>query len=177
MPLWCGVVDELARECASGGYDGVFASARRVWFGLLDLLEHYEGRQRALLDPQRFAAYQMTEDSAMSASESDDELMSSLTSDLGMLNVSEDRTSRSGLASEYANFWLHLALPHGDVETRDLYKHIEQSLLEPQRMKQLLVWCGTRSMLPKQHGGLKDASEGLAVDSGKLPFGMIKKSR
>lgn len=43
------------------------------------------------------------------------------------------------------------ALPHSEVQTNEFYKHIDQSLLEPARMRQLLVWCGTRALsdLPK----------------------------
>ncbi|KAL8810148.1 MAG: hypothetical protein Q9200_002818 [Gallowayella weberi] len=38
------------------------------------------------------------------------------------------------------------ALPHDEVESIDFYKHIESSLTEPRRMKQLLTWCGTRAL-------------------------------
>ncbi|KAL8696468.1 MAG: hypothetical protein Q9224_002780 [Gallowayella concinna] len=38
------------------------------------------------------------------------------------------------------------ALPHDEVESVDFYKHIESSLTEPRRMKQLLTWCGTRAL-------------------------------
>lgn len=136
----------------------------------LDLLERHEGRQSVVLHPEKFARRQMIEhlDADVSGSETDDELVSILMSGLEMLSFIDDRIASPEFGDVFADCWLDLALPHGEVETRDLYKHIEQSLLEPQRMKQLLVWCGTRSMLPKQHGGLKDASEGLAVDSGRL---------
>ena len=39
-----------------------------------------------------------------------------------------------------------LALPHDAVEAADFYKHIESGLLEPRRMRQLLIWCGTRAL-------------------------------
>ncbi|KAL8694780.1 MAG: hypothetical protein Q9218_000626 [Villophora microphyllina] len=38
------------------------------------------------------------------------------------------------------------ALPHDEVETSEYYKHIESSLTEPRRMKQLLTWCGRRAL-------------------------------
>ncbi len=48
-----------------------------------------------------------------------------------------------------------LALPHDEVESPEFYKHIESSLTEPRRMKQLLTWCGTRALgqkpSPSQH--------------------------
>jgi kinetochore protein Mis13/DSN1 len=41
------------------------------------------------------------------------------------------------------------AIPHREVNPADFFKHIEGSLLEPRRMKQLLTWCGERSLLEK----------------------------
>ncbi|KAL8933465.1 MAG: hypothetical protein Q9211_005772, partial [Gyalolechia sp. 1 TL-2023] len=38
------------------------------------------------------------------------------------------------------------ALPHEEVDSSEFYKHIESSLTEPRRMKQLLTWCGTRAL-------------------------------
>ncbi|KAM0361042.1 hypothetical protein ACHAPK_011773 [Fusarium culmorum] len=39
------------------------------------------------------------------------------------------------------------AIPHGEVNPADLYKHIEaEGLTEPRRMKQLLTWCGERAL-------------------------------
>lgn len=55
------------------------------------------------------------------------------------------------------------AEPHNDVEIQDFYKHIEQSLPEPRRMQQLLMWCGTRVMPEKQPG---DGSDGGAILAG-----------
>jgi len=40
----------------------------------------------------------------------------------------------------------HSAIPHRQVETVEFYKHIEASLIEPRRMKQLLTWTGERCM-------------------------------
>ncbi|KAG0638844.1 Mis12-Mtw1 protein family-domain-containing protein [Tuber brumale] len=39
-----------------------------------------------------------------------------------------------------------VAEPHAEVETEEFYKHIADELLEPQRMKQLLSWCGKRAL-------------------------------
>ena len=49
-------------------------------------------------------------------------------------------------------------MPHAEVETREFYKHIAQDLLEPKRMKQLLVWCGSRALPEKPSGDVEDAS-------------------
>jgi len=56
------------------------------------------------------------------------------------------------------------AVPHAEVETRDFYKHIEQSLPEPRRMKQLLTWCGARALPEKLSGNVKDIN---AIMAGK----------
>lgn len=50
------------------------------------------------------------------------------------------------------------ALPHSEVEVREFYKYIEQSLPEPRRMKQLLTWCGSRALPEKPSGAVKDAN-------------------
>ncbi len=42
-----------------------------------------------------------------------------------------------------------LALPHDKVDSSEFYKHIESGLPEPRRMKQLLMWCGTRTLMEK----------------------------
>ncbi|OCK79386.1 hypothetical protein K432DRAFT_330320, partial [Lepidopterella palustris CBS 459.81] len=54
------------------------------------------------------------------------------------------------------------AVPHAEVETKDFYKHIEQSLPEPRRMKQLLTWCGTRALPEKPLGNVKDTNAIMA---------------
>jgi hypothetical protein len=56
------------------------------------------------------------------------------------------------------------ALPHSEVETNEFYKHISQDLVEPKRMRQLLLWCGHRA-LP---GGQMDAAETAAMHAGML---------
>ncbi|KAF2396756.1 hypothetical protein EJ06DRAFT_170400 [Trichodelitschia bisporula] len=60
-----------------------------------------------------------------------------------------------------------LAVPHADVEASEFYKHIEQSLPEPRRMKQLLTWCGARALPEKVRGGMSDLHENLAVESAR----------
>ncbi|TGJ84025.1 hypothetical protein E0Z10_g4712, partial [Xylaria hypoxylon] len=44
----------------------------------------------------------------------------------------------------------HSAIPHREVGASEFYKHIEsEGLTEPRRMKQLLTWCGERSLAEK----------------------------
>lgn len=44
----------------------------------------------------------------------------------------------------------HSAIPHREVSASEFYKHIEsEGLTEPRRMKQLLTWCGERSLAEK----------------------------
>lgn len=57
---------------------------------------------------------------------------------------------------------LYTALPHSEVEPPDFYKHIHQDLSEPRRMKQLLVWCGTRALPQRPTDGAKDVNAVLA---------------
>ncbi|KAL8954441.1 MAG: hypothetical protein Q9193_007245, partial [Seirophora villosa] len=49
-----------------------------------------------------------------------------------------------------------VALPHDDVDSSEFYKHIESSLTEPRRMKQLLTWCGTRALGEKPSSSQRD---------------------
>ncbi|KAI5840421.1 kinetochore-associated protein Dsn1/Mis13 [Morchella snyderi] len=42
-----------------------------------------------------------------------------------------------------------LAEPHPSIAHEEYYKHIHDELLEPQRMKQLLAWCGRKALTPK----------------------------
>ncbi|KAI9729475.1 MAG: hypothetical protein M1834_006856 [Cirrosporium novae-zelandiae] len=65
------------------------------------------------------------------------------------------------LAQEDINF--ETALPHSEVAIEDFYKHIESGLPEPRRMKQLLIWCGTRALGERPTGHFEDASERLAA--------------
>ncbi|EFY90085.1 Mis12-Mtw1 family protein [Metarhizium acridum CQMa 102] len=51
------------------------------------------------------------------------------------------------------------AIPHRDVNTAEFYKHIEsEGLLEPKRMKQLLMWCGERALPKKPPHGTPNSS-------------------
>ncbi|KAJ9637770.1 hypothetical protein H2201_004205 [Coniosporium apollinis] len=67
------------------------------------------------------------------------------------------------LESAEADFLDGTAVPHAEVETQDFYKHIEQSLPEPRRMKQLLTWCGSRALPEKPSGGNPDTNAILAA--------------
>ncbi|KIW03700.1 hypothetical protein, variant [Verruconis gallopava] len=67
--------------------------------------------------------------------------------------------SRGRRASSLIESGTSNAVPHSDVDIKDFYKHIEQSLLEPKRMRQLLTWSATRALPPKAHGGSGNASE------------------
>ncbi|RAH80610.1 hypothetical protein BO86DRAFT_124809 [Aspergillus japonicus CBS 114.51] len=56
------------------------------------------------------------------------------------------------------------ALPHKKVNTADFYKHIAADLTEPRRMRQLLIWCGTRAIGDKPSGSRsEDESARLAA--------------
>ncbi|KAL4783191.1 Mis12-Mtw1 protein family-domain-containing protein [Aspergillus varians] len=49
------------------------------------------------------------------------------------------------------------ALPHNKVDTAEFYKHIAaDGLVEPRRMRQLMIWCGTRAMGDKPSGSRSD---------------------
>ncbi|PNP50628.1 hypothetical protein THARTR1_08646 [Trichoderma harzianum] len=50
------------------------------------------------------------------------------------------------------------AIPHREVSTSAFYKHIEADLLEPRRMKQLLIWCGERALSAKPRGTLNSGA-------------------
>lgn len=50
------------------------------------------------------------------------------------------------------------AIPHREVATSAFYKHIEADLLEPRRMKQLLIWCGERALSAKPRGTLNSGA-------------------
>lgn len=57
------------------------------------------------------------------------------------------------------------AIPHREVNAADFFKHIEASQLEPRRMKQLLTWCGERSLSEKPPHGTANAN---AILGGKI---------
>ncbi|KAF2220857.1 Mis12-Mtw1 protein family-domain-containing protein [Elsinoe ampelina] len=75
------------------------------------------------------------------------------------------RRSSAGLRGKRASSLIDAgtssALPHTEVETGEFYKHISQDLVEPRRMKQLLVWCGSRALGEKRVEG-EGAEEGQA---------------
>jgi hypothetical protein len=60
------------------------------------------------------------------------------------------------------------AVPHDQVETNEFYKHISQDLVEPKRMRQLLLWCGHRALPEKSVGGQMDPAETAAMHAGVL---------
>lgn len=53
----------------------------------------------------------------------------------------------------------HNAIPHKAVDSAEFYKHIEADLIEPRRMKQLLTWCGERSLSEKPPLGSTNSNE------------------
>ncbi|KAH7067290.1 Mis12-Mtw1 protein family-domain-containing protein [Paraphoma chrysanthemicola] len=77
------------------------------------------------------------------------------------------RRSSTGLrgrrASSLIDSGMSNALPHSEVEARDFYKYIEQSLPEPRRMKQLMTWCGSRALPDKPSGDVKNANAIMAA--------------
>ncbi|KAI4725973.1 hypothetical protein E4T49_06301 [Aureobasidium sp. EXF-10728] len=60
------------------------------------------------------------------------------------------------------------AVPHSQVETNEFYKHISQDLVEPKRMRQLLLWCGHRALPEKSGGGQMDAAETAAMHAARV---------
>ncbi|KAI4764088.1 hypothetical protein E4T52_01064 [Aureobasidium sp. EXF-3400] len=60
------------------------------------------------------------------------------------------------------------AEPHSQVETNEFYKHISQDLVEPKRMRQLLLWCGHRALPEKSGGGQMDAAETAAMHAARV---------
>ena len=66
-------------------------------------------------------------------------------------------------ASKRDNTNCELAMPHGEVETSEFYKHIaSDGLSEPRRMKQLLTWCATRALGEKPLFSTEDYNARLA---------------
>lgn len=57
------------------------------------------------------------------------------------------------------------AIPHSEVSASAFYKHIEADLLEPRRMKQLLIWCGERALSAKPRG---TANSGAVLGGGSF---------
>ncbi|KYK60396.1 hypothetical protein DCS_01533 [Drechmeria coniospora] len=50
------------------------------------------------------------------------------------------------------------AIPHREVDPTAFYKHIGADLMEPRRMKQLLMWCGERALSEKPPLGTPNAN-------------------
>ncbi|MBE3042821.1 hypothetical protein IMZ48_09665 [Candidatus Bathyarchaeota archaeon] len=55
----------------------------------------------------------------------------------------------------------HTALPHREVAAGEFYKHVEEGLPEPRRMRQVLTWCGERALSEKP--GLGSADSGAIL--------------
>lgn len=92
----------------------------------------------------------------------------------GRISLSSNNASLDDVKNELEADELNCAaLPHADVDTRDFYKHIDQSLPEPHRMRHLLTWCGARALPEKVLGADRDPNETLAMDAGKLSSGNI----
>lgn len=54
------------------------------------------------------------------------------------------------------------ATPHREVNAREFYKHIsDEGILEPMRMKQLLIWCAERALPEKPRQGVPSTSPAL----------------
>lgn len=63
------------------------------------------------------------------------------------------RRSSLGLRGRRASSLIdngHSAIPHREVEASEFYKHIETTLMEPRRMKQLLTWTGERCLVGEE---------------------------
>jgi hypothetical protein len=87
-----------------------------------------------------------------------------------------DNNENSMWKTEEAN-WdsVDTAVPHDQVETNEFYKHISQDLVEPKRMRQLLLWCGHRALPEKSVGGQLDPAETAAMHAGMLRLNDISK--
>lgn len=76
--------------------------------------------------------------------------------------ASGSRRSSLGMRGRRASSLIdngHNALPHREVDPAEFYKHIEaEGLSEPRRMKQLLIWCGERSLSEKPPHGSHGSS-------------------
>ncbi|KAF1350703.1 Mis12-Mtw1 protein family-domain-containing protein [Delphinella strobiligena] len=87
-------------------------------------------------------------------------------------SAENSRRSSSGMrgrrASSLIDSGASHAVPHFEVETQELYKHISQDLVEPKRMRQLLTWCGTRALPEKPSGGQMDAAETAAMHAARV---------
>lgn len=89
-------------------------------------------------------------------------LIDSGTSNGGPHLPTPDSSEASNFLDNRADTVGDVAVPHAEVPVEEFYKHIEQSLPEPRRMKQLLTWCGTRALPDKPSGEVKDANAIMA---------------
>ena len=74
---------------------------------------------------------------------------------------SSQRRSSLGMRGRRASSLIengHSAIPHKEVDASEFYKHIEEGMLEPRRMRQLLTWCGERALSDKPPHGTKGSS-------------------
>lgn len=60
-----------------------------------------------------------------------------------------------------------MAIPHPEVDAAEFYKHIAADLVEPRRMKQLLMWCAERALSAKPPHGTTNAD---AIMGGVLDY-------
>ncbi|KAL4931067.1 Mis12-Mtw1 family protein [Aspergillus undulatus] len=74
-------------------------------------------------------------------------------------------SNRGRRASSLIDSGASNALPHKKVDTAEFYKHIAaDDLIEPRRMRQLLIWCGSRALGDKPSGSRSgDESARLAA--------------
>ncbi|MCJ1351441.1 MAG: hypothetical protein MMC33_001425 [Icmadophila ericetorum] len=71
---------------------------------------------------------------------------------------------RGRRASSLINSGKSNALPHDGVDSAEFYKHVESNgLPEPHRMKQILIWCGTRALQEKPSFAAEDSNAKLAA--------------
>ncbi|KER00768.1 hypothetical protein AUEXF2481DRAFT_35020 [Aureobasidium subglaciale EXF-2481] len=88
------------------------------------------------------------------------------------LSAEKSRRSSSGMRGRRASSLIEAgssrAVPHSQVETDEFYKHISQDLVEPKRMRQLLMWCGHRALPEKSVGGQMDAAETAAMHAARV---------
>ncbi|KAG9613201.1 P-loop containing nucleoside triphosphate hydrolase protein, partial [Aureobasidium melanogenum] len=88
------------------------------------------------------------------------------------LSAEKSRRSSSGMRGRRASSLIEAgssrAVPHSQVETNEFYKHISQDLVEPKRMRQLLLWCGHRALPEKSGGGQMDAAETAAMHAARV---------
>ncbi|KAI9015376.1 Mis12-Mtw1 protein family-domain-containing protein [Hyaloraphidium curvatum] len=82
-------------------------------------------------------------------------------------NPNGPRRSSLGSRGRRCSTTLHglCHIPHPDVSSSDFYRHIQDDLSEPQKMKQLLAWCAERAMSAPPRRNRKDA---LAADLSQI---------